>query len=417
MRDDFSLPTIKILAARAGHRCSNPNCKQPTSGPQLDTNASVSIGVGAHITAASPGGPRFDSVLTTQERRSVNNGIWLCQNCAKLVDNDCHRFPAAVLHAWKIRSEDDALVELRFAPETDQNHFAVLERTLQAHTNYVWDVAVGPEGRRAFSASNDKTVKMWDLATGSLLATFSGHSSFVCSVSVSPDGIQLAAGAFDGSIKVWSTNSGNVTANLHHRSSDAKVAWSPTGDELISGGADGVLRVWNMQDGSCVREIACHQGPVLKVLYLADGSRVVSVSADKTVKICQLEDGACIHTLAGHTGEINSVAISCDQQMVLSASEDLTLRSWSVASGSCLRTLYGHSDVVWRVAIAPNCRLAASGSADNIVILWDLDTGTCLDKLKHRDCVAAVTFSPDGKRLVVGCDDAVLYVYALRAAP
>src|SRR4051794_38365349 len=109
---DFSSTTIRILAARAGYRCSNPRCKQPTSGPCLDSGASVSIGVGAHITAASPGGPRFDCSLTTEERRSVDNGIWLCQNCAKLVDNDEQRFPTDLLQVWKSRAEDDALAEL-----------------------------------------------------------------------------------------------------------------------------------------------------------------------------------------------------------------------------------------------------------------------------------------------------------------
>ena len=417
MRDNFSLSTTRILAARAAYRCSNPSCKQPTSGPRLDSDASINIGVGAHITAASFGGPRFDLSLTPEERSSVNNGIWLCQNCAKLVDNDERRFPVNLLQSWKSRAEEDAAIEVHAANEIDRPRFAVLERTLKSHTNYVWDVTIAPNGRRAFSASNDKTVKMWDLATGNLLATFSGHTSFVCSVSVSADGVYLAAGAFDGSIKVWDTNSADIIANLHHGDSDAKVSWSPTGDELISGGADGVLRVWDVHEENCANEIRCHQAPILKVAYLSDGMRVVSVSADKTARIFRLNDGCCLCTFAGHTGEINSVAVSCDQRTMLSASEDLTLKSWKIVSGNCLRTLYGHSDVVWRVAIAPNCRLAASGSADNTVMLWDLDTGICLDVLKHPECVAAVAFSPDGERLVVGCDDANLYVYTVGALP
>jgi WD40 repeat protein len=218
-------------------------------------------------------------------------------------------------------------------------------------------------------------------------------------------------------LRFWDIHSVDIIAELHHGSPDAKVAWSPTGEALTSGGTDGALRVWDVWNQICIREIHCHDGPILKAVYLADGLRVISVSADQTAKICHLDNGECLRVFTGHTGEVNSVAVSGDQQTVLSASEDLTLRNWSIASGSCLATLYGHSEVVWRVAIAPNCRLAASGAADNIVMLWDLDTGACLEELKHPECVAAVTFSPDGERLVVGCDDAVLYVYAYRRTP
>src|SRR5258708_32752239 len=98
-RDDFSA-TVKLhLALRVNHRCSNPNCRATTSGPQCRPEASLNIGVAAHITAASEGGPRFNASLSTEERVSAQNGIWLCQNCAKLVDNDEERLPDPSLQA------------------------------------------------------------------------------------------------------------------------------------------------------------------------------------------------------------------------------------------------------------------------------------------------------------------------------
>jgi hypothetical protein len=78
MRDDFSLDIKDLLAKRVGMRCSNPNCRRVTSGPQEDPRKSINIGVAAHITAAAPKGPRFDKNLTAEERRSPDNGIWLC---------------------------------------------------------------------------------------------------------------------------------------------------------------------------------------------------------------------------------------------------------------------------------------------------------------------------------------------------
>jgi hypothetical protein len=88
MADDFSQQAKRALASRVGNLCSNPECRALTSGPQEDPAKALNIGVGAHITAASPGGPRYDPDLLPEERSAPANGIWLCQNCAKLVDND-----------------------------------------------------------------------------------------------------------------------------------------------------------------------------------------------------------------------------------------------------------------------------------------------------------------------------------------
>jgi hypothetical protein len=108
MADDFSTLVKKALADRVGHLCSNPDCRALTTGPQDDPGRAVNLGVAAHITAASPGGPRYDPDLLSEERCSSSNGIWLCQNCAKLVDNDVFRFPESVLRQWKAAAESDS---------------------------------------------------------------------------------------------------------------------------------------------------------------------------------------------------------------------------------------------------------------------------------------------------------------------
>ena len=108
MSDDFSEPVKRALASRVGNLCSNPECRALTSGPQEDQAKALNIGVAAHITAASPGGPRYDPELLAEERSGPSNGIWLCQNCAKLIDNDAIRFTVEVLRAWKIAGEADA---------------------------------------------------------------------------------------------------------------------------------------------------------------------------------------------------------------------------------------------------------------------------------------------------------------------
>ena len=112
MRDDFPTATKELLAKRVGYRCSNPSCRQPTSGPHQDSTKTVNVGVAAHITAASARGPRYDTSLSAEQRKSTENGIWLCQKCAKLVDNDSARYTLEVLHEWKRIAEETAVREL-----------------------------------------------------------------------------------------------------------------------------------------------------------------------------------------------------------------------------------------------------------------------------------------------------------------
>jgi hypothetical protein len=116
--DDFSANVIETLAKRVNYMCSNPECEQPTSGPQVDPTKSLSVGEAAHITAASPGpgAKRYDASLTHEERRSIENGIWLCRKCGRLVDTDEGRYPAPLLREWKRGAEKRALQDVQSGP-------------------------------------------------------------------------------------------------------------------------------------------------------------------------------------------------------------------------------------------------------------------------------------------------------------
>lgn len=108
-RDDFSKPTKRVLAFRAGHRCSFPGCGKPTSGPSDEApDRHVNVGVAAHIYAAAPGGPRAAPEMSQDERIAITNGVWLCQTHGKVVDSDKVRFTADVLK--KMKTAHEALV-------------------------------------------------------------------------------------------------------------------------------------------------------------------------------------------------------------------------------------------------------------------------------------------------------------------
>jgi len=91
---------------------------KPTSGPQEDPKKVLNIGVASHITAAAKGGPRYDARMSSQERKSEANGLWLCQNCGKLVDNDKQRFTADNPRQWRRLSEEAARLAIE-APVRD----------------------------------------------------------------------------------------------------------------------------------------------------------------------------------------------------------------------------------------------------------------------------------------------------------
>lgn len=102
-RDDFNKKTIENLAKRASYICSNPDCRNQTLSPsENDPEKYINIGKAAHITAAAENGPRYDSSLTPEQRSSIDNGIFLCSNCADMVDKNLGLdFSVELLKKWK----------------------------------------------------------------------------------------------------------------------------------------------------------------------------------------------------------------------------------------------------------------------------------------------------------------------------
>ena len=104
-RDEFPENIKRVVSQRAGGRCSFPGCDRQCWLSNSDANKASSVGVAAHINAASPGGPRYDQAQTEQERRGAENCIFLCQSHAHVIDHDEERFPASALREWKFRHE------------------------------------------------------------------------------------------------------------------------------------------------------------------------------------------------------------------------------------------------------------------------------------------------------------------------
>ncbi|MGI2905082.1 protein kinase domain-containing protein [Tolypothrix sp. VBCCA 56010] len=292
-----------------------------------------------------------------------------------------------------------------------------LERTLTGHSNSVNSVAISPDGNTLASGSYDKTIKLWNLATGEQIRTLSGHSNVLISVAFSPDGKTLASGSIpDDTIKLWNLATKEQIRTLSgHSDVLISVAISPDGNTLASGSYDKTIKLWNLATGEQIRTLSGHSDVVNSVAISPDGKTLASGSWDKTIKLWNLATGEQIRTLSGHSDDVNSVAISPDGKTLASGSYDKTIKLWNLATGEEIRTLTGHSEKVFSIAISPDGKTLASGSTDKTIKLWNLATGEQIRTLSgHSSVVLSVAFSPDGKTLVSGSSDNTIKIWRLK---
>jgi hypothetical protein len=146
VRDDFSSSVKDIVSKRFGLLCSNPDCGMLTMGPNSNENKTTNIGVAAHITAASSGGPRFNGALTQEDRCSISNAIWLCQSCSKLIDSDTSKYPVRLLIRWK--EEAERLTELKLNKQRTttpkENHQEIFNLMPELINEIVGDLKANP---------------------------------------------------------------------------------------------------------------------------------------------------------------------------------------------------------------------------------------------------------------------------------
>jgi WD40 repeat protein len=304
-----------------------------------------------------------------------------------------------------------------------------LVMTLLGHQKEVSDCCYSPDGRRILSSSWDGTLRLWDTATGELLAVLEGHAAWVLACCFSPDGRRIVS-ASDDECKVWDATTGRQTVALFRRGAHFEdCVVSPDGTEVVTGSADRMLRLWRLDDGSLRWSAAGHGDRVRAAAFSPDGNRIATAGSDRTVRIWDRDTGTLLRVLQGHRDQVLDCAFSPDGTLLVSAGglDDKTVKLWAVEpprrrwwrlrKDPPLRTLRGHQGLVMACAFSPDGALIASASGDRTVRLWSVRDGSTLAVLTgYRDDVLACAFSPDGGELVTGCRDHTIKVWNVRAA-
>ncbi|HEX7836373.1 MAG TPA: AAA family ATPase, partial [Kofleriaceae bacterium] len=291
-----------------------------------------------------------------------------------------------------------------------------LERNLVGHADDVAACAVTPDGRRVVSASRDKTLKVWDLGTGALLATLEGHADDVTACAVTPDGRCVVSASRDKTLKVWDLETGVVVATLEgHAARVDACTVAPDGRRVASASwEDRTLKVWDLETGALVATRDGHAAQVTACAVASDGRHVVTASKDRTLKVWDVGTGAPVTALEGYAFWVTACAVTPDGQYVVSALGDGTLKVWDLGTGVLVATLEGHADRVTACAVTPDGRRVVSASDDRTLKVWDLGTGALVTtRAGHARWVAACAVTPEGWRVVSASDDNTLKVWDL----
>lgn len=268
--------------------------------------------------------------------------------------------------------------------------------TRSQHKGYVRDVAVTPDNRYAISASHDRTLIVWDLDSGTAVTTLRGHAKQVNAVVVSPDGRRVVSGSEDWSLIVWDRESGQVRHTLSgHKSAVNGLAMASDGKVVLSASEDRSIGVWDLENGRLVKMLSGHSDIVTAVAISSDATWAVSASDDKTLAIWDLVTHRRVRTLSGHGGVVTDVAISGDGKNIISASTDKTLRVWDPGSGDILSTIRGHEEDILSLGVSADGRYALSGGKDRFVKLWDLTRKQSDRPSLHFSPVTRVAISDD----------------------
>lgn len=278
------------------------------------------------------------------------------------------------------------------------------QRTIQTGQRWITSVAWNPKGTLLAGAGENQQVQVYEGSGMGQPRIFKGHTGHIFGLAFDTSGDVLASVSDDKSVRLWNVADGSSAGSVGKQDQSVKcVAYSRDGSMLAEGGSNKYIEVWQSKEHTIIHRLVGHDGWVDCLAFRPDGRFLASGSEDNTVRIWNLAGGQADHTISAHTDDILSVAFSPDGKYLDTASKDSTIKLWTPDGRELLFTLAQHVRAVNGLAFHPTLPILASSGEDKTICLWRTTDGALVRILEgHTGSVTSVAFSPSGGQLASG---------------